>query len=224
MENPPTNEPEVNPVAQPEPVSKPPASPRSQPKKTLKLPVPEPVSQPPASPRSHSKKQLNLPIPEELLILTIDDSAGAVSAQVKSMLRYLLAGALLASLVQAKKIQLEEDRLTISSSKPSGDALFDDILAMITAEKKPRKLSHWIQAIGSKLTIKQMVLRLVERKVIAIEKKQFAWVIPYPAFPQGQASAKYLVKQLLRGIVLAGEPAACCDWCSPGMSASLPIK
>ena len=101
--------------------------------------------------------------------------------------------------------------MTISSRTPTGDALYDDILSMIAAEKKPRRLSHWIQAIGSKLTIKQVALRLVERKVIVIEKRQYSWIIPYPAFPLVEASAKYQVKQHLRGIVLAGEPASPAD-------------
>jgi hypothetical protein len=176
-------------------------------------PVAEPEAKPkaPTRARSHAKKTLALPIPEELLTLAIDDNEGAVSASIKTTLRFGLAGAFLAELVQANKIQMAEDRLTLASSKPTGDPLCDDILAMITADNKPHKLGHWIQAIGSKLTIKQMALRLVDRKVIEIEKKQYAWVIPYPVLPQGQASAKYLLKQHLRGIILAGELASPAD-------------
>ena len=161
--------------------------------------------------RSHAKKPLALPIPEEMLMLAIDDSKGVVSASMKSMVRFGLAGAFLAELVMANKIQMAEGRLTMASTEPTGDALCDDILAMITSDNKPHKLGRWIQAIGSKLTIKQVALRLVERKVIVIEKKQYDWVIPYPAFPQVQASAKYLLKQHLRGTVLAGETASPAD-------------
>jgi hypothetical protein len=188
--------------ASPEPVLEPEVAPVTEPETTPKAP---------ARARSHAKKKLNLPISEEILTLAIDDNEGTVSASLKSVLRFGLAGAFLAELVLAKKIELAEDRLTLASSEPTGDTLFDDILAMISSDNKPRKLGRWIQAIGSKLTIKQVALRLVERKVIVIEKKQYAWVIPYPAFPQGQASAKYLLKQHLRGIVLAGEPATPAD-------------
>jgi hypothetical protein len=173
----------------------------------------EPITKPKVTPktatraRSHAKKPLALPIPEEMLMLAIDDSKGIVSASMKSMVRFGLAGAFLAELVMANKIQMAESRLTMASSEPTGDALCDDILAMISSDNKPHKLGRWIQAIGSKLTIKQVALRLVERKVIVIDKKQYDWVIPYPAFPQVQASAKYLLKQHLRGFVLAGEPA-----------------
>ena len=172
--------------------------------------TPETTPKPPARSRPHTKKALNLPIPEELLMLMIDDEGG-ISGPMKTILPYGLAGAFLAELVLANKIHLEEDRITVSGTAPSGDTLIDDILAMITAEKKPRKLSHWVQVIGSKLSIKQVALRLVERKVIGIEKKVYSWVIPFPAFPLVQASAKYLVKLHLRGIVLAGEPANSAD-------------
>ena len=173
----------------------------------------KPITKPKVAPktatrsRAQVKKPFNMPIPEEMLILAIDDNEGVVSASMKSMLRFGLAGAFLAELVMANKIQMAEGRLTMASSEPTGDALCDDILAMISSDNKPHKLGRWIQAIGSKLTIKQVALRLVERKVIVIEKKQYAWVIPYPAFPQEQASAKYTFKQHLRGIILAGEPA-----------------
>ena len=152
--------------------------------KAVPITKPETKSKPPSRTRPQVKKTLTLPIPEELLILTIDDE-GVISAPMKTNLQVGLAGAFLAELVLAKKIHLAEDRLTISSTAPTGDTLFDDILAMLSAEKKPRKLGHWVQAIGSKLTIKQVALRLVERKVIVLEKKHYAWVIPYPTLPQG---------------------------------------
>ena len=180
-------------------------------------PVAESATQPEAAPkaparaRSHVKKSLNLPVPEELLILAIDDNGSVVPTPGKTILHYGLAAAFLADLVLAKKIQLADDRLTVSNTAPTGDTLFDDILAMIAAEKKPRKLNRWIQALGGKLTTKQVALRLVERKVIVIDKKNYSWVIPFPAFPQGQTSAKYLVKQHVREVVLAGEPASPAD-------------
>ena len=161
--------------------------------------------------KASSKKVISLPIPERLFILAIDDADGAVSASEKTTLRHGLAGAFLAELSLAGRIQLDDSRSVHAGPTESGEPLFDDILVMITAEKKPRKLGHWVQAIGSKLTFKQVAARLVERKVIAIEKKRYSWVIPYQAFPQVEASAKFGVKQHLRGIVLAGEPADASD-------------
>ncbi|HVM70828.1 MAG TPA: GPP34 family phosphoprotein [Anaerolineales bacterium] len=169
--------------------------------------APAAVSKPPAHSRPAAKKPAGLPIPEALFSLAIDDNDGIIAASLRNMLRYGLAAAFLAELGLANKIQMAEDRLTLAGTDPTGDALFDDILAMVAAEKKPRKLGRWIESIQSKLTLKQVALRLVERKGIVIEKKHYSWVIPFPAFPKVAASAKYSVKNHLRGIVLAGEPA-----------------
>ena len=56
-----------------------------------------------------------------------------------------------------------------------------------------------------------MAERLAQRNVIAIEKKQYLWITPYEVYPQVDASAKYWVKQQLRGIVLAGQKAEAHD-------------
>ena len=46
---------------------------------------------------------------------------------------------------------------------------------------------------------------LVQRGILKQEEKRYLWVIPYIVFPQRDASAKYWVKQNLRGVILAGE-------------------
>ena len=170
-------------------------------------PTEEPEVKP--KPRSHAKKKekktIDLNIPEKLFILSIDDDQGVVSASVKTKLRYGLAGALLAELALAKKIQLEEDHLTLADPTPPGDVLLDDILVMVAAEKKLHKLSHWVRVIGNKQTIKRVAERLEERHIITIEKKRYSWITPYIFYPMEDASAKYWVKQHLRGIILAGE-------------------
>jgi len=152
-----------------------------------------------------------LSIPDNLFILSIDDDRNAISASVKSILCFGLAGALLAELALANKIQLEGGRLALVDATPTGDALLDGILAMITAEKKPHKLSRWVDILGRKHTVKQVAESLAGRNVIRIEKKHILWIIPYEVYPQVDASAKYWVKQQLRGIVLAGNQAEAPD-------------
>jgi hypothetical protein len=150
---------------------------------------------------------LDFNIPEKLFILSIDDEKGRVTASVRQVLHYGLAGGLLAELALANKVRLEEDRLILADSIPAGDRLIDEILAMIATEKRPRKLTHWIDILGRKQTVRRVAERLAKRNVIAIEEKRYLWIIPYEVYPQKDASAKYWVKQELRGIVLAGERA-----------------
>ena len=174
----------------------------------------EPTVTPEAKPAPRSKRPVKstvkLTIPEKLFILTIDDQ-GMVAKSVKTALQRGLAAARLAELALANKIKLDNDRLAFSDAAPTGDPLFDEILVMLTTEKKPHKLNFWVQAIAEKGTIKQMASRLVERNVIVIEKKHYGWVNPFKGFPRVNASAKYSIKQHLRGILLAGAKAEAPD-------------
>ena len=146
-----------------------------------------------------------LTIPDKLFILSIDDHKSTVNSSVTNALPYGIAGGLLAELALAGKIRVEKERLVLVDPSGIGDDLFDDLLATILNERKPRKLSHWITSIGGNHPFKQVSNHLAGQNVIRIEKKRFLWVIPYEVYPQVDASAKYWVKQHLRSIVLAGE-------------------
>jgi hypothetical protein len=142
---------------------------------------------------------------EELFLLSINDAKGELVGASSSYLPYGLAGAILAELALQGKVQLADNRLAVLDAHPTGDELLDDALAAIAASDKPRKLTHWINvASGNKLQ-KRVVQRLVAQNAIRVEKKRFLWVIPYEAYPEQDASAKYWVKQALRGVVLGGE-------------------
>lgn len=154
---------------------------------------------------------LNFNIPEKLFILSIDDHRGAIASSAKNTLGYGLAGALLAELALANKIKLQGTRLAVIDVTPTGDALLDNTLAEIVAQKKNMKFTRWLETHAGKPLIKQIAMRLADQKAIHIEKKRYLWVIPYEVYPQVDASAKYWVKQHLRGIVLAGEPAQAPD-------------
>lgn len=143
-------------------------------------------------------------ITEEFFLLCIDDNKGKVISAVSDGLNLGLAGALLADLALHDKISVAEKKLTIIDPSPVGDPILDAGLAIITSEKRTRKLDFWLQKLGNKKLASQVVERLVEKNVIRVEKKRYLWVIPYEVFPQVDASAKYWVKQHLRSATLAG--------------------
>jgi golgi phosphoprotein 3 len=60
---------------------------------------------------------------EELLLLTIDDHKGAVNSSAQDALNDGLAGAILADLALHGKIQLDEHRLVIIESTPTGQPI-----------------------------------------------------------------------------------------------------
>ena len=159
--------------------------------------------------RSHKKKTVvkipELNLPEKLFVLTIEDDSGAIPTSIKTKLRYSLSGMLLSELALKNKIHLEDKRLLVNGPDPIGDPWFDEILSIIASEKKPRQIDHWLEAFGYKEIVQKLAARLAESKVITIDKKQYSWVIPCDPFPKFKASAKYCVKQSLRGIALADE-------------------
>jgi hypothetical protein len=155
--------------------------------------------------RKQQTKGVSFNLPEKLFILSIDDDKGAIAPSVKDILRYGLAGAVLAELALAGKIQLERERLKLIDKIPTGDPLFDEVLVKFAAEKKLHKPGRWVNEIGNRLIVKHVAGRLAERNVITIEKKRFSWTYPAIAYPQVDASTKYWVKAHLRAVILAGE-------------------
>jgi len=148
---------------------------------------------------------MDLNIPEKLFILSVEDDRGKISSNAQSTLPYGLAGAFLAELALTHKIYLDDNRLGLANATPTGDGLSDEILSNIAAEEKHRRISHWVDVIARKRTVRRVAERLVERGVIRIEKKHFFWVIPYEIYPGVDASAKFSVKRHLRAFVFAGE-------------------
>ena len=157
------------------------------------------------------RKMTDLIIAEKLFILTIDDERGEMPASVKAVLRFGLAGALLAELTLANKFQLNEGRLLLSDPIVTHDGLLDEIMGMVALEQKPRKLIYWIEVIGRKQTVREVAERLAGRKVISIEKERYPWISPSIAYPQVDGSAKYCVKQRLREIILAKDQPEAAD-------------
>jgi hypothetical protein len=145
-----------------------------------------------------------LTLAEEYFLLSIDDDKGKVIAAVSDGLNLGLAGALLADLALHGKIGLSDKRLSVLDAAPTGEALLDEALASMAAEKRQRKAGYWIERFGNKKLARKVSERLAEKNVLRIEKKRYLWVIPFEVYPQVDASAKYWVKQHLRSAVLAG--------------------
>jgi hypothetical protein len=145
-----------------------------------------------------------LTLPEEFFLLSIDDTKGKIIAEVSDGLELGLAGALLAELALQDRIGLRDKRLYVTNPAPTGDGALDETLDDISREKRPRKISWWIERYARRGLSELFSERLVKRNILKIEHKRYLWVIPYDVFPQVDASAKYWVKHHLRRAVLAG--------------------
>ena len=77
---------------------------------------------------------LNLNIPEKLFVISIDDQRGRIPPSVRDMLCFGLAGAILAELSLAGRIQVQDGRVLLVDPAPVDEAFLDECLALITFE------------------------------------------------------------------------------------------
>ena len=148
---------------------------------------------------------------EELFLLSLRDGKNSVTIPHSTTLPYALAGAMLVELVVRSRIRLEDAKWVILTDDLAveDDPRLEELLATIRSSTKHRKLTYWINLVGTKgnQLEKNLVSVMIARGVLKEEKKKFLWVIPFTEYSQQDASAKYLRKLQLRDIVLGGKNA-----------------
>ena len=145
---------------------------------------------------------------EELFILALDPEKGNIPGSLVAQLQYGVSGALLAELALMGKIGVDDKKkLELLDCSLCGDELLDRTLTKIVKSDRLRKMTHWVKLFGSnsKKTYKELGERLVEKGILKKEPRKYLWVIPSEAFPEKDASAKYLIKNKLRAVVLTGK-------------------
>jgi golgi phosphoprotein 3 len=101
----------------------------------------------------------------------------------------------------------EGKKITVVDTDSTGDELLDESLVILAQSERKRKVTHWIYELAGKKLQKRIFKQLVAKGVVREEERRFLWMIPYKTFSEKDASAKYWVKERLRGIVLANEKA-----------------
>ena len=146
-----------------------------------------------------------LNLTEKLFLFSIDDARGTSTSNIIGQMYSGLYGALLADLAIRGKLAIVDDRLIVADHTPTGDPLLDEALEVIASTKKLHRPGYWITNLPVKKLSRRVADGLVEKKILVKEKKRYLSVVPYEAYAQQDASAKYWVKQHLRSMVLAGE-------------------
>jgi hypothetical protein len=147
---------------------------------------------------------------EECYLLSIHEGKGTIMASKEDDLRFVLGGALLAELALMRKIGLKDNqRLEVLDSTPPEDDILIEALETIKSAEKERKISYWINVFIQKPDKfrKRLAKRLVQAGVVSQEDDRFQWVIPAPNSSDQNASAKYLMKNRIRDLVLASAQA-----------------
>jgi hypothetical protein len=141
---------------------------------------------------------------EEIVLLALDDKTGAQLPLPVTALGYGLAGAVLADLAVAGKIDTDAKQLTVLDSSPTGDPLLDPWLELIAADKTVHPVAYWLQVLFDRAReIEQPALdRLIERGILKRQDKKILWVIGLRRYPTVDGHERTEVRTRLGQLIL----------------------
>jgi len=146
---------------------------------------------------------MKLSMPEELLLLMLDDESGRLQEGAAPSGDFALAGAILAELTLAGRIDTGSSKLTVTDPAPTGDKLLDRVLARLAAETRMRDTRHWIELLGADAEDyrEELFERLVRKGVLRREEGRFLWVFPERRYPAVSGREEREVKARLLGLI-----------------------
>ena len=118
-------------------------------------------------------------IAEEFLLLAYDEDGTPLTDGTR--LDNGLGGAILLELALGRRVDTEDKRVVVVDRRPTGDALADEALARIEADK-PRKPGHWVTKL-SKQARPRILEKLVAEGVLTVEKDKVLGVFPRTKYP-----------------------------------------
>jgi hypothetical protein len=141
---------------------------------------------------------------EEIVLLALDDQTGAQLPLPVTALSYGLAGAVLADLAVAGKIDTDEKKLVVLDATPTGDPLLDPWLALIAADKTAYPVAHWLSVLADRQReIEQPALeRLIDRGILKRQDKKILWVIGLRRYPTVDGHERTEVRTRLGQLIL----------------------
>jgi hypothetical protein len=144
---------------------------------------------------------------EEIVLLALDDQTGAQLPLPVTALAYGLAGAVLADLAVAGKIDTDEKKLVVLDATPTGDPLLDPWLALIAEDKTVHPVAHWLSVLADRQReIEQPALdRLIERGILKRQDKKILWVIGMRRYPTVDGHERTEVRTRLGQLILGDD-------------------
>jgi golgi phosphoprotein 3 len=153
---------------------------------------------------------VTLSLAEELFLLALHEEKGKVHGSIAMSVHYGLGGALLADLALHHMIAIDpKGKVVVLESDCCGDEILDEAYAKIRDSSKLFKVKHWVEEFSDNFRKlqKRLAEALANKGVLTREEHKYLWVIPYEAYPQLDASARYWLKSRLREILLASHKA-----------------
>ena len=144
---------------------------------------------------------------EEIVLLSLDDSTGALRSMPTLTFRYALAGALLADLAFSQRIDTDLQQLIVLNRAPTGDALLDDALAAVAASAHTRPVPHWLHYFSEQYEYleKAALTRLVGRGILRRQETKILWVFGLRRYAEARQDESQEVRTRLAALLLGDD-------------------
>ena len=128
-----------------------------------------------------------LSLHEELMLLTFKDDEGTVAAG--AMYQHAIGGALIAELVMAQRVTVQQDSkrhvLRVVDSTPLSDPLIDEWLESMASSTKQRQVSEWVAKIAGTRDLKHRVAKqLCRRGILRTAEDKVLWIFTRKIYPE----------------------------------------
>ncbi len=150
---------------------------------------------------------MKLTVSEQLLLLALKDEKGTVVSKAGMALNFGLAGALLLEMTVDERINIQDGKLVVQNSTPSGEPLHDEALALLTGKKgKQKPVKYWVPRLASKIKkLRHKVAdRLVLSGILRREKKRILGIFPSVRYPTQNPLPELEAREQLKHTVLEG--------------------
>ncbi|MFF3288140.1 GPP34 family phosphoprotein [Streptomyces sp. NPDC003023] len=140
---------------------------------------------------------------EEIMLLSLDDESGA--AKDRQSAGWAVAGGILLDLVLADRVSVEDGRIRIPDTTPTGTALLDGRLEQLASwagrRNKPPKITDWLAKDHSK-AVGATIGSLRERGLVAEEEHKVLGLFPVKRYPEADGSTERELRERLSAVVL----------------------
>ena len=142
---------------------------------------------------------------EEILLLALDDEAGALRELPALSLENALVAAVLMDLAFLNRIDNDQNVLRVIDPTPTGDEVLDTILADLGKTREDIPIPDCLEGLflRSENIRKKTLDRLVQKKVLRVENSRILWVFAVRRYPKCNGVQCREVKSRLRSLILS---------------------
>ncbi len=150
-----------------------------------------------------SRRQTQLYLHEEIMLLALRDEEGTV--EFGSMYGYALGGAILAELLLAGRISVDEGKrklVNLVSDEPIGEPIIDEFLQRIARAKRRAVLQNWVNSFTSLKNLHHRIAHgLCERGILRADEDKILLIFRRKIYPEiNPQPERKLIERLRKAI------------------------